>query len=221
MAKPTGVSGYFGVQVGADGEVTGGFEQVPFSEEKTAVEERIVDRFLASTNKHLASSGDRFIFSDPKGNPEADFDFTVTSANGPAYLELMEIAPLSGPYSDAPASYKPYEFGKAILSGIMKKSARYPKKLDRDLFLLTYVTHWTFALSESVIACLRYWLGIQPTVFRAIFSYEPLDAEEGVPRWLSPVPPELLGSFDPERIRDNICLNLDPRKGQVVNERKL
>lgn len=221
MAKPTGISGYFGVQVGADGKLIGGFEKVPFPEEQTGIEKRIVDRFLASANKRLAPNGDRFLFSDPEKNPENDFDFTVMSANGPAYLELMEVAPLSGPYSDAPASYKPYEFGKAILSGIMKKSTRYPKNLDRELFLLVYVTHWTFALSENVIACLRYWLGVQPTVFHAIFSYEPLDAEEGVPRWLSPSSPELLGSFDPEKIRDNICLNLDPRKGKIVCERKL
>lgn len=219
MAKPTGISGFFRVQVVSDGRVSGGFEQTHFSEDKALVEERIVDRFLASMNKHLASSGDRFIYADPKRNPEADFDFTVSAPNGPAYLELMEIAPLAGPYAEAPPSYKPYEFGKAILSGILEKSARYPRNMRRTLLLLTYVTHWTFALSQSTVACLRYWLRTQPTVFRAIFSYEPLDAEEGVPRWLFPVPPELLGSFDPEQIRDNVCLNLDSRKGQVVYER--
>src|SRR6185503_20501917 len=134
--------------------------------------------------------------------------------------ELMEIAPLTGPYEQAPTEYKPYDFGEAILSGILKKSSRYPKNLGRDIYLLLYVTHWSFALSDIAIACLRYWLREQSTVFRAVFTYEPIDAEEGAPHWLFPVPSELIGSFDPEQVRENVCLNLNPRNFQVVHERK-
>ena len=75
-------------------------------------------------------------------------------------------------------------------------------------------------LSDTTIACLRYWLKAQPTVFRAIFWYEPLDAEEGAPGWLYPVPPELLGTFDPKQVRENLCINLDPRKMKLVHEGK-
>ena len=220
MAKPTGTSGFFRAQVGADGQVVGSFEKIPFSEEKAAVEKHMVERFIASMNKHLAKMGDRFFLADPQSNSEDDFDFTVSSPNGPAYLELTEIAPLTGPYEQAPAKYKPYDFGKAILSGILEKSNRYPKNMGRDAFLLLYVTHWSFALSKTTLACLRYWLTGQPTVFRAIFTYEPLDTEEGVPHWLFPVPPELIGLFDPEQVRENVCLNLNPQKWQAVYERK-
>lgn len=220
MAKPTGITGFFRAQVTADGKVVGSFEKTPFSEGKAEVENQMVERFIASMNKHLEGTGDRFFLAEPQRNDEDDFDFTVALPNGPAYLELMEIAPLSGPHEQAPEKYKPYDFAKAILSGILKKSNRYPKSTGRDIFLLLYVTHWTFALSQTTLACLRYWLKRQPTVFRAIFTYEPFDAEEGVPHWLFPVPPELIGGFDPEQITDNVCLNLNPQKWQVVHERK-
>ena len=220
MAKPTGTSGYFQAQMRVDGKVVGSFEAIPFSKEKTELEKHMAERFIASMNKYLETTGDRFFLADPQLNPQDDFDFTVTSPNGPAYLELMEIAPLTGPYEQAPTEYKPYDFSEAILSGILKKSSRYPKSLGRDIYLLLYVTHWSFALSDIAIACLRYWLRVQSTVFRAVFTYEPIDAEEGAPHWLFPVPPELIGSFDPEQVRENVCLNLNPRNFQVVHERK-
>jgi hypothetical protein len=220
MAKPTGVSGSFRVHVGIDGQVSGSFEWVPFLAIKAAVEQQMVERFIASMNKRLAQSGDWFFLSHPRGNAENDFDFTVTSPNGPAYLELMEIAPLCGPYEKAPHTYTPYEFGKVILTSILEKSGRYSRNAGRDLFLLLYVTHWSFTLSNSTIACLRYWLRAQPTLFRAIFSYQPLDSDEGASRWLFPIPPEFVSDFDPEDIRENICINFDPRNARLVYKRE-
>lgn len=142
--------------------------------------------------------------------------FTVTTSNGPAYLELLEAAPLKGKYENTSASYKPYEYAKFILAEIFKKSAKYPKTGVQNIFLLVYVTHWTFVLSDTTIACLRYWLSQQPTVFRAIFSFSLFNAEEGNPQWLGPFPPELIGSFDPEIVINNVCYNLDPRKIEVT-----
>ena len=216
MAKPTGVSGFFRIHVGSDGHASGSFEQIPFSATKAAVEQQMAERFIASMNEHLAKSGDRFFLSELQSNTENDFDFTVASPNGPAYLELMEVAPLRGPYKQAPATYRPYEFAGVILTGILEKSNRYPNSTGRDIFLLLYVTHWSFILSDTTIACLRYWLRAQPTAFRAIFSYEPLDADEGVPHWLFPIPPRLIGAFDPEQIRENVCTNLDLRDAKVA-----
>ncbi|THJ22736.1 MAG: hypothetical protein CAF45_008960 [Nitrospira sp. CG24E] len=220
MAKPAGKSGFFQARVGADGEIVGYFERIPFAKEKAEIETYMVERFIVSMNKGISKTGDRFFLDNPRLNPEDDFDFTVSSPNGPAYLELMEIAPLAGSHEKAPSAYKPYDFGKVILSGIRDKSNRYPTNLGRDLFLLLYVTHWFFMLSDVAVACLRHWLRSQPTIFRAIFTYELLDANEGVPRWLYPVPPELIGPFDPEQVRENVCLHLDPQGFQIAHERK-
>jgi hypothetical protein len=220
MAKPSGINGFFRVGMNAQGQVMGGFEQISFPREKFEVERKIVANFIASMNMHLSKSSDEFIFWDPAQNDENDFDFTVSTSRGPAYLEQMEVAPLSGPYDTAPASYKPFEFANVVLEGIKRKSERYPKTMDRDLFLLLYVTHWAFDLSNITAACLQYWTARTPHVFRAIFSYKPLDAHEGAPGWIFPFPPELLGAFNPETVRDSVCLTLDPRKGHVISERK-
>jgi len=220
MAKPSGISGCCRVQVDSDGRVYGTFEQVPFASEKAELEAQMVSRFILSMNKGLASTGETFILANPKQNDENHFDFTVDSPRGPSYLELMEIAPLRGPYEMVPSNYKPYDFARVILEGVRSKSGRYGTSHNRDLFLLLYVTHWAFALSDTTLACLRYWCARQQLGFRAIFSYQPLDEDEGVPGWIYPYPPDLLGSFDPETVRDNVCINLDPRKFEVVRGRR-
>ena len=125
MAKPSGVSGFFQVRVNEQGQITGTFEQTPYAAEKAEVELQMVTSFIASMNKHLASSGETFFLWNPSQNQEDDFDFTVDSRSGPGYLELMEIAPLTGPYATAPSSYKPYELARTILGGILEKSNRY------------------------------------------------------------------------------------------------
>ena len=215
MAKPTGTSGPFRATIDQHGSVSGSFEKIDFPESKDDVEDFFASRFIRLMNKHLAVSGERFILADPVRNVENDFDFTVVTPNGPAYLELLEAAPLTGKYESAPASYKPYDYAQFILGEILKKSTKYPKTGVQDIFLLVYVTHWTFVLSETTVACLRYWLTQQPTVFRAVFSFSLFNAEEGAHRWLSPVPPELIHGFNPEAVRENVCLNLDPRKAEV------
>ncbi len=36
--------------------------------------------------------------------------------------------------------------------------------------------------------------------------------------WLFPIPPEFIAGFDPELIRDQVCLNLNLQKLEVVHE---
>jgi len=200
--------------------VVGSFEKTQFPEKKAAIEEHMVDRFIASMNMYLNRSRARFVLGNPVSSSENDFDFTVSTPRGPAYLEVMEIAPLIGPYGTAPSKYKSYDLAKSILSGVFEKSNRYPKDAGQPIFLLLYITHWAFALSDKTIACLRYWLRAQPTRFSAVFTYEPIDENEGVPHWLYPVPPELIGSFDPEQCREYVCLNLNPQKWRIGTTRR-
>jgi len=85
MAKPTGVSGAYRVQVGPEGGVSGSFEQISFPPNKALVELEIVNRFFASMNKLLEATSEQFFLSNPKQNVEDDFDFVVTTPNGPGY----------------------------------------------------------------------------------------------------------------------------------------
>lgn len=215
MPKPSGISGFFGVGFDEKGHISGRFEQTAFSPEKADIEKQMTVSFLAAMNKYCASPDETFPLSNPKQNQENDLDFSIESPNGPAYLELMEIAPLKGPYKTAPPSYRPYDFAKAVLGGIHAKSRHYVGIQGRDLYLLLYVTHWAFTPSDSVLNCLRYWLARETHVFRGVFMFYMLDSLEGAPYFLFPFPPDPLASFDPEAIRDNVCLNLDPQKFEL------
>jgi hypothetical protein len=209
MPKPTGKLGSFRVEADNAGNLSGTFQPVLLDKSKAAIELQIAERFIASMNRR-AVRGTQFILSKPCPNGEDDFDLTVLTPRGHAYLELMEIAPLRGPYSSATGRYNPYDFARTIFTGVQAKSSRYSQGPGRNIYLLLYVTHWAFALSESVVWCLRSWISASPPVFSAVFLYHPLDGAYGIPYCLGPFPPEELPAFDPQQIRDGLVINLDP-----------
>ena len=78
------------------------------------------------------------------------------------------------------------------------------------------MTHWGFALSNTVVALLQYWLLSDDYGYREIQLYQPLDVDSGTVHVLVPVPPESFNEFDPEKYRDNEVLNLNPSKFKLV-----
>lgn len=223
MAKPTGRIGPIRISTNSRGEITSSVTRIPFSEDKDEIEKYIVDRFIYSANKALEENGEQFIMSSPSKNKMDDFDFDVETTRGRAYLELMEAAPLeriNGGYNNASPWCKSYEYAKELFDKIIDKSNKYPKKLDRALFLLLYVTHWTFVLNKVVITYLRYFCSKNPPRFNAVFSYVPTDAEIGETRWIYPVPPILLKGFNPEKFRNHEVLNLDNEKFVLLVKKK-
>lgn len=157
--KPKGVLGPISAKVVAPDVIDVSFEQIHFPKGKDDTETFVVVRFLRSADKAFrASTGHPFFIANPRKNTLDDFDFDVDTPIGPAYLELMEVAPLEktqGGYAGAPASYKPYEFAEYVTAKVMKKSAHYPTHLGRELFLLLYSTHWGFVPSKSTFLILR------------------------------------------------------------------
>jgi hypothetical protein len=215
MGKPTGTLGPIQISSNSDGSISASFSKIPFPTQKAEVERIIVDRFFASVNKQVCPTGDRLVFSEAKQNEENDFDFNFRTPKGPAYLELMEIAPLKGPYDSVPTSYKSYDFARTVFDRLFEKSSHYTKEAGKDLYLLLYVTHWAFALTPPAMACVRYWCARPALVFGAVFYFRPLGDEQGVADFLFPVPAEALGNFDPEFIRGADSILFDPRKGTV------
>jgi hypothetical protein len=212
MKKPTGTSGPFIVQVQPDGMATGSFAPISLPNGKAEIQLVIAERFIASMNKYLGTN----FLSNPVPNPEDEFDFTVCSPRGIASLELMEVAPLAGPYETASHNYNACGFARSIFQGILEKSQRYAHEMANDLLLLIYVTHWAFALDELVIACLRHWCAKTPLAFTAVFSFQSLDEQDGTPRWISPWEPDPgEKDFDPDRFRGVTVHNLDPRNWVV------
>jgi hypothetical protein len=127
----------------------------------------------------------------------------------------MEIAPLDifgTTFEKAPAMYNGYDLAQNIAQKVLEKSSRYSDPAPRPLFLLTYVTHWSFSLSETVVGLVQHELARRPHKFRGVFSFQPLGDDQGLVHRLWPVPPELLLGFDPEKFKDHKVLNLDYAK---------
>jgi hypothetical protein len=218
MKKPIGQNGFFKVSVDETGTASDEFVSVAYPAQKDGQELVIATAFVQAMTDGVHADGLSPLFADLTPLTENHFDFSVTVQGLPAYLELQEIAPLSGPYATAPAQYKPYDHAQHILAKIRAKAAKYSNDGGAPIFLLVYVTHWSFALSETVIACLRVWLQQEVTPFRAIFAFTPQPEEGGIVSWLAPVPPELVAGFDPESVRDNIVLNVDPAGFVLVSK---
>src|ERR1700722_15433662 len=134
MKKPVGISGPCKLKVQLDGSPKCSFNPIKWPGTKAEAERAIVDRFIGSMNRRLSRSGEKFFLSDPLQNAENGFDFTIRSPKGMASLELMEIAPLKGPYEQAPSIYKVEELAHVIFQCILKKSTRYPRSNDKELF---------------------------------------------------------------------------------------
>ena len=218
MKKPVGQNGFFKVTVDGAGTASGEFVSVAYPAQKDGQELVVATAFVQAMADGVHADGLPPLFANLKPLGENHFDFSVTVQGTPAYLELQEIAPLAGPYATAPAQYKPYDHAQHILAKIRAKAAKYPNDGGAPIFLLVYVTHWSFALSATVIACLRVWLQQEATPFRAIFAFTPQPEAGGIVSWLATVPPEQIAGFDPESVRDNIVLNVNPAEFELVSK---
>ena len=219
VKKPTGTLGPNKVTVQPDGIIAHSFEKIAFPKEKNAVEEVIVSNFISSMNDLMSQSRMKWFMSEPIQNSENDFDFTITLPNGSkAWLELMEIAPLElfGGYDKVPGKYKPYDLAKIITSMIMKKAVRYSGSIGKELHLLTYITHWAFTPSESLINLLRVFIAQERHPFAGVYLYSPLELGVGTGKVLALGDANLHAGFNPEEYKDNTVINLDPTKFQLV-----
>jgi hypothetical protein len=157
MKKPTGKNGVTRVAINSDGKPEASFIANEYPVEKGDIEERIVNSFIASANSDLSRHGERFLLSNPRKNDLDDFDFTIESANGDSYLELMEAAALKGVkggYKNAPKQYRVIDFVDFIYEKLKSKSDKYPKNMRQELFLLIYTTHFSFSLTGSALTYL-------------------------------------------------------------------
>jgi hypothetical protein len=218
MKKPIGQNGFFKVSVDETGTASGEFASVAYPAQKDGQELIVATAFVQAMADGVHADGLAPLFTDLTPLTENHFDFSVTAQGSPAYLELQEIAPLTGPYATAPAQYKPYDHAHHILAKIRAKAAKYPDDGGTPIFLLVYVTHWSFTVSETVIACLRVWLQQEVTPFRAIFAFAPQPDAGGITKWLAPVPPQLIAGFNPESVRDSFVLNVNPAEFVLVSK---
>ena len=195
--KPTGTSGPIKFTTGPNG---GKVEFLPISFPKTKgdIEDFVVRGFLnpASSQGILPLT-----IESVKRNELDNFDFTVATSSGSRYIELMEIAPfehLGTSYSQAPNTYKPYDFALYIVDKIVGKSDHYASSTDMGIILLLYVTDWKFKLNETTLKLLKYWTTQKHHCFEFIYYYHPVFEESGIAHIIFPTPADKWIGFNPE-----------------------
>jgi hypothetical protein len=139
-----------------DGSPIFDLRRLEFPGDKRACELLIASSFVEMIAKVPRPDGHVLQLTDLKQNPEDGLDFSVTVNGVPADLELMEAAPLAGPYDKAPKVYGIGEYVSRLLTEIGKKERKYPSSTTRPVYLLVYVTHAPFTLSMPTIESMRY-----------------------------------------------------------------
>ena len=164
---------------GRQGVVTLGrnpaFHELHLPEEKSELERAILNGALATAARQ--KSGDPYgLTKPPEQNKENDFDFTLTTRTGKAYLDLLEAAPLSdfgGRYENVPQIIRVGEMAEAVVALVMKKNAHYQGVWRTPIHLLVYSTDWRLSLSASVLTLLAHWLRTKPHGFATVNYFLP------------------------------------------------
>jgi len=211
MKKPRGRTGF----ARATGARELSFPEANFPRTKADIETWIVKCFFSSLKEN---GWEPFCLANPRQNEEQDFDYTVDSARGEGFLELVEAGPVEvyrGDYAKAPLVTKSSDVVKNLLEKIKNKSEKYPEDRKYPLYLLIYTTQWNFALSDAQVCWLQYELRREPPKFDGIFSCHPIEENFGQLHWLYPIPPDALTGFDPQQMKDHVVLHLDYRNFKI------
>jgi hypothetical protein len=118
MKKPRGRTGF----ARATGARELSFPEANFPRTKADIETWIVKCFFSSIKEN---GWEPFCLANPRQNEEQDFDYTVDSARGEGFLELVEAGPVEvyrGDYAKAPVVTKSSDVVKNLLEKIKNKS---------------------------------------------------------------------------------------------------
>ena len=169
--KPRGQLGY--ISVGSDAA----FHAVALPQSKEEIECWIVEHARAVA----ADAAPFHQAAHPIRNPQSHFDFTLPTASGNEYLDLMEVVILpvgARGYEDGRASYDAEAMAEALLSRIAAKSRRYGAQRVK-VHLLLYATDWRLRLAKLVAELLTVMLSRRPHIFATICYFAPYDEEDG------------------------------------------
>jgi hypothetical protein len=174
-------------------------------EEKNAAETVVMEKFA-----NLSGCADflPLISNFEKFPTDHGPDFIIQEPSGQAYTELVEVAPLHGPYASANHCMNVGEYIDYAVDQVRTKIEKYVAKSEfRPLYLLMYVSHYGFSPDIPQTQALRRQMqAIRNDVFKNIYLL--LFAHDGTPTAI------LMWPFQATEITRNEVRRL--RKAQMV-----
>lgn len=147
-------------------------------EEKNKAETLVMEKFsgLSTKTEFLP-----LIVNFEKFPTDHGPDFIIESFEGQAYAELVEIAPLSGPYASATHCMNVGEYIDYALNQVRIKISKYtPKSEFRPIYLIMYVSHYGFSPDIPQTKALRRQMqSLRNDTFKGIYLL--LFAHDGSP----------------------------------------
>ncbi|MEA2759627.1 MAG: hypothetical protein QOH65_2240 [Methylobacteriaceae bacterium] len=187
------------------------WQTVPFPAEKENIEKDIMRLFCAEWSKQ----GVLVIWSK---NQEDHFDFTLHLPGGEVFIDLMELmyrTEPGQPYASRELRVDFTKYAKQICEAIENKSRKYGAASQTPIHLLTYITHWRFETTETVLRLVQYYFHTHPHVFENIFFLAPRNRDNANLRVIYPTVPGLFDGFDPSSYVESMYLNFDPAKWEL------
>lgn len=201
--KPTGQIGRLSASAN---ERVAEFVPVGFPQDKQEIEKFIVSRLFQQTAGLI--QGFYRLSGAPAQNNENDFDFTLPTVGGLEYLDLMELKPTGGRYTEASGSFWVWDFAEVVYGDICKKVAKYGETRREAIHLLLYHTDWKFRPDPGVLQLLMLWLAHGKHCFRTVIHYSPDNNSNEVLR-LFPTRPEERRSIDVKWLKTAVVMNAD------------
>lgn len=187
-----------------------GYIEIRLPDTKADIEEVILHSALAAA---AAQKHDMYALTGrPIQNREYDFDFTLPTARGDQYMDLLEAAPLEeygGAYDKVPQTMRAGELAKKVYALIERKSSKYPGGQASPIHLLLYSTDWRLSLPPSVLTLLAHWLRRRPHVFRTVAYYLPAGINRSIWHPLLPSDNPELNDVDEERFEQVVAVRGD------------
>jgi hypothetical protein len=174
----------------APGQHVKSFSQIVFPTTKPEIEKLVLDAALGTNCRLREHYG---LVGKPKQTREQDFDFTLLTADGETYLDLMEVAPLSqtgGSHANGPRSYMAGERADAIWDALAQKSNRYGRPPASGIHLMIYSTDFRFRVGGAVGDILVHRAHHWDHCFRNIVYAHPLTATTAMVKYLFLLPEE-------------------------------
>lgn len=201
---------------GSDGVISLGATDARYVARTLPERKEEIERLVASRFAMYRSPSRRIfafeILGEPTQNPVDDFDFTLATSSGPKYLELMEahFSDIGEFLPSGQYAYEPYRVAERLFENMKKKSDRYRGATEQGIVLVTYSTHWQFALSNMVYWLLGHQLQKNRLVFESVYHMCLSDLDAVDVALLFPTTNVDFADFDPEKYRENRDILMNP-----------